>query len=80
MSSHEGPQALFAAAAFLVVGLASLWSKWNGNAGISAASPISEWSVSFNGSVHGWPAMIGTLAILTGVVLFLIALVKGLIK
>jgi len=61
-----------------VIGLASLWSKWNGNAGISAGYPISRWTVSFNGSVHGWPAMVGVLALLAGIITFLIALIRVL--
>ena len=69
-----------ASAIFLLVGLVSLWSKWNGNAGVTAGDTISAWSVTFNGSVHGWPAMIGVLAVLLGVVLFLIALLQALMK
>jgi len=69
-----------ASAALLVIGLVSLWSKWNGNAGIRAGYPISQWSVTFNGSVHGWPAMIGVLAILGGIVSFLIALIRVLME
>jgi hypothetical protein len=67
-----------ASAAFLLIGLVSLWSKWNGNAGINAGYPIQQWSVTFNGSVHGWPAMIGVLAMLAGIVTFLVALVRTL--
>ena len=67
-----------ASAVLLVIGLASLWSKWNGNAGISAGYPISRWTVSFNGSVHGWLAMVGVLALLAGIITFLIALIRVL--
>ena len=66
------------AAAFLVVGLTSLWSKWNGSAGINAGFPMDQWVVSFNGSVHGWPAMIGILCLFVGLVTFLIALIRVL--
>lgn len=63
-------------ALLLVTGVASLWSKWNGNAGIKAGYPISQWAVTFNGSVHGWPAMIGVIALLAGIITFLIALIR----
>ena len=66
-----------ASAGFLVLGLASLWSKWNGNAGINAGYPISTWSVTFNGSVQGWPALIGVLLIIAAMVLFLAAVIRA---
>jgi len=47
---------------------------------IRAGYPISQWSVTFNGSVHGWPTMIGVLAILGGIVSFLIALIRVLME
>ena len=65
-----------ASAIFLLVGLVSLWSKWNGNAGVTAGDTISAWSVTFNGSVHGWPAMIGVVAVLAAAVAFLWGLVS----
>ncbi len=64
----------------LVIGLGSLWSKWNGNAGVNAGYPISQWAVTFNGSVHGWPAMIGVVAILAGIITFVVAVVRTLMK
>ena len=65
-----------ASAIFLLVGLVSLWSKWNGNAGVTAGHTIGAWSVTFNGSVHGWPAMIGVVAVLAAAVAFLWGLVS----
>ena len=65
-------------ALLLVVGLASLWSKWNGSAGIHAGYPIQEWSVSFNGSVQGWPAMIGVLALLASLITLVVAVIRSL--
>ena len=65
-----------ASAIFLLVGLVSLWSKWNGNTGVTAGDTISAWSVTFNGSVHGWPAMIGVVAVLAAAVAFLWGLVS----
>jgi len=71
---------LFLSSAVLVVlGLASLWSKWNGNAGINAGYPIEQWVVTFNGSVHGWPAMIGILLILAAVIVFLVDLIRAIL-
>jgi len=67
-----------ASAAFLLIGMVSLWSKWNGNAGINAGYPIHQWSVTFNGSVHGWPAMIGVVTVLAGIIIFLLALIRTL--
>ncbi len=61
---------------FLVIGLVSLWSKWDGSAGISAGDNLSAWAVTFSGSVHGWPAMIGEIALLAAIVLFLWALIR----
>jgi len=76
-----GARKLFLTSAlFYVIGLASLWSKWDGSAGINAGFPISAWSVTFNGSVHGWPAMIGVLALLVAIVTSLIALVRTLMS
>ena len=63
----------------LVIGLTSLWSKWDGSAGINAGYPVSAWAVSFSGSVHGWPAMIGVLVLLAGIVVFLVAIVRSLL-
>jgi len=60
----------------LVLGLVSLWSKWNGNAGINAGSSLDSWAVSFNGSVHGLPALIGVILILAAIIVFLLALIK----
>ena len=57
-------------------GLASLWSKWNGNAGINAGTSLDSWAVSFNGSVHGLPALIGVILILAAIIVFLVALIK----
>ncbi len=61
---------------FLVIGLVSLWSKWDGSAGISAGDTVSAWAVTFNGSVHGWPAMIGVIALLAAIIVFLWALIR----
>ena len=69
-----------ASAIFLLVGLVSLWSKWNGNTGVTAGDTISAWSVTFNGSVHGWPAMIGVVAVLAAAVAFLWGLVRVLLE
>ena len=65
-----------ASAVLLVMGLASLWSKWNGNAGINAGTSLDSWAVSFNGSVHGLPALIGVVLILAAIIVFLVALIK----
>jgi hypothetical protein len=63
-------------AILLVLGLASLWSKWNGNAGIGAGTSLDSWAVTFNGSVHGLPALIGIILILAAIVVFLVALIQ----
>ena len=68
-----------ASAVLLVLGLASLWSKWNGNAGINAGYPIGAWSVTFSGSVQGWPALLGILLIIAAIVLFLAAVIRALV-
>ena len=69
-----------ASAALLVLGLASLWSKWNGNAGINAGTSLDAWAVSFNGSVHGLPALIGVVSILAAIIVFLVALIKTALR
>jgi len=51
-------------ALFFVIGLVSICSKWDGSAGINAGDSIAAWAVSFNGSVHGWAALIGILSLL----------------
>jgi hypothetical protein len=71
---------LLASAVLLFAGLASLWSKWNGSAGIHAGWPIQQWDVSFSGSVNGWPAMIGVLCLLLALVTFLIALIRMVLE
>ena len=63
-----------------MVGLVSLWSKWDGSAGINAAYPISQWGVSFSGSVHGWPAMVGVLSILFGIIFLVVGLIESLLS
>ena len=68
---------LFVASAILLLGgLVSLWSKWNGSAGVNAGYPVSAWSVSFSGAVSGWPALIGVIAIASALVLFIVALIR----
>lgn len=69
-----------ASAALLVAGLVSLWSKWNGSAGIHAGWPIQEWDLSFSGSVNGWPAMIGLFCLLIGLVTFVTALIRSVVE
>ncbi len=64
-------------AVLLIVGLVSLWSKWNGTAGIKAGSPVSMWGVSFCGSVSGWPALIGIVSILAALLIVLAALISA---
>ena len=66
-----------AAAVLLVLGLASLWSKWNGNAGLNAGTSLDSWAVSFNGSVHGLPALMGILLILAAIIVFLVAVINA---
>jgi hypothetical protein len=66
------------ASGLLVVGLASLWSKWNGSAGIHAGYPIEQWNVMFNGSVEGWPDMIGVVAIFAAIITFVVAVIRSL--
>jgi hypothetical protein len=67
-------------AVLLVLGLASLWSKWNGSAGLNAGSSLDSWAVSFNGSVHGLPALVGMVAILAAIITFLIAGIRSVMK
>ena len=67
-------------AVLVVVGVASLWSKWNGSAGVNAGSSLDAWAVSFNGSVHGLPALVGLVAILAAIVIFLVAIVRLAMK
>ena len=69
---------LLSAVLFLAVGLVSLGSKWDGSAGINAGDSINAWSVTFNGSVHGWPALIGTIAVLIAIVTAVIGLIRML--
>lgn len=64
----------------LIVGLVSLWSKWDGSAGINAGYPISQWVVTFNGSVHGWPAMIGVVSIVVALFVFVAAVVRSVLE
>ncbi len=65
-----------ASAVLLVIGLGSLWSKWNGSAGFNAGDSVGAWAVTFNGSVHGWPAMIGLIALVAAIFVFLAALIN----
>jgi hypothetical protein len=64
----------------LVLGLGSLWSKWNGTAGIEAGDSIASWGVKLCGSVTGLPAMIGVLLILTAIFVFLAAAIRALLR
>jgi hypothetical protein len=64
-------------AVLLLIGLASLWSKWNGSAGINAGDSISAWAVTFNGSVHGLPAMIGVISLIAAILVFFAAVING---
>ena len=68
-----------ASAVLLAIGLASLWSKWSGDAGISAGFPVSQWAVSLSGTVHGWPAMIGVVTLILAIVMFLWGLILSVL-
>jgi hypothetical protein len=72
------PKLFLASAVLLVVGVASLWSKWNGSAGIHAGYPMEQWNVSFSGSVQGWPAMTGVVALLAALITLVVAAVRSL--
>ena len=65
-----------ASSVLLVLGLVSLCSRWNGNAGINAGTSLDSWAVSFHGSVHGLPALIGVILILAASIVFLVAAIK----
>ena len=64
-------------AVLMVIGLGSLWSKWNGTAGVSAGSSMREWAVNFCGSVNGWPALIGIVLLIAALFVFLAAVISG---
>ena len=74
------PKLFLTSAAFLILGLGALWSKWNGSAGINAGSPISVWAVNFCGSVNGWPALIGVVSIVGGLLVFLWAVISAVMQ
>ena len=63
-------------AVLLVIGLFSLGSKWDGSAGINAGDSLSAWAVTFNGSVHGWAAMLGVISLVGALFVFLAALIN----
>ena len=65
-----------ASAVLLILGLTSVWSKWNGSAGINAGDSVAAWAVSFSGSVTGWPALIGVISIIAALVAFLWAVIR----
>jgi hypothetical protein len=69
---------LLAFVVFLLISLTSLWSKWNGSFGLHAGYPIENWNVTCNGSVQGWPAFIGIVALLVAIVLLIWASVRFL--
>jgi hypothetical protein len=63
-------------AVLLVIGLFSIGSKWDGSAGINAGDSLSAWAVTFNGSVHGLPALIGVISVIAALLVFLAALIN----
>jgi hypothetical protein len=67
-------------AALFILGLVSVWSKWNGTSGVSAGSSMSEWAVNFCGSVNGWPALIGIVSIIAALFAFLAAVISGSVE
>ncbi len=71
------PKLFLSSPVLLMIGLASLWSRWNGSASANAGYPISAWAVSFCGSVNGWPAMIGVIAIIAAIFVFLAAVISA---
>jgi len=71
------PKLFLTSAILLLIGLVSLWSKWNGTAGINAGSPVSVWSLNFCGSVSGWPALIGAVSIVAALLVFLWAVISA---
>ncbi|MFZ1136421.1 MAG: hypothetical protein WAN69_15840 [Candidatus Korobacteraceae bacterium] len=65
-----------ASSVLLVIGLFSIGSKWDGSAGINAGDSLSAWAVTFNGSVHGLPALIGVISVIAALLVFLAALIN----
>ena len=61
----------------MLIGLGSLWSKWNGTANVNAGDTIRLWALNFCGSVNGWPALIGIVAIIAALFVFLAAAISG---
>jgi len=70
-------QLFLTSAAFFVVGLVTIWSKWNGTAGVTAGSSASAWAINFCGSVAGWAALTGLICLLAALIVFLGALISG---
>lgn len=62
---------------FFVLGVGSLAEGWNGTASARLASPTSAMEVNSCCSALGWPALIGTVGLLLGLLFLSIALVAA---
>lgn len=67
---------LLVALAFLAFGITSLLEAWNGNANATMAWPPAGASVSFCGSAHGWPALLGVVMLFLGVIFLIVGVVS----
>jgi len=41
---------------------------------------MEQWAVTFNGSVHGWPAFIGVVAMLLALITLVWALIRSVME
>ena len=70
-------QLFLTSAAFFAVGFVTIWTRWQGTAGLNAGSSASAWGINFCGSVNGWAAAIGIICLLAAVILLIGALIRG---
>ena len=62
----------------LMIGLACIWSVWHGDASLTTGIPTGVSAIRFCGAAEGTRVLIGFLLGVTGLVIYIVALVRTL--
>jgi hypothetical protein len=67
-------------AVLLIVGITAIGSQWHGNLGLNVGWPAPQNAVKFSGEAVGVGALVGIVTLIPGIILFLIALIVGVLQ
>jgi hypothetical protein len=72
-------RSLIASVIFLLIGLGLIFGYCHGTVGLSGAYPIAGAALEISIKTTGWPAMVGVVTTLIGLVLLAVALVQAVV-